>query len=313
MDRLAAMSVFVAVVEAGSFSGAARRLRMPVPTVSRKVSQLEARLETRLLERSTRKLALTEAGLPYLAACKRILDEVAGAERGAAGEHQAPRGELALTAPIVFGRLHVVPVVAEFLQLYPQVNVSLTLADRTLHLLDEHLDLAIRVGELPDSTLVAARVGLVREVVCASPRYLAKRGIPKSPQQLVNHACVNFSGLTGAEDWRFGRGRDEQIIRIRSRLRVNTAEAAIDAAIAGVGLTRVLSYQAAAALEAGALSIVLKKYEPAPLPVSLVYNRQSLMPAKLRAFLDHATPRFKARLGWPRPNSSSTIAPSPES
>ncbi len=296
MDRLAAMSVFVAVVEAGSFSGAARQLRMPVPTVSRKVSELEAQLTARLLTRSTRKLALTEAGTAYLAACKRILEDVTAAERGAAGEYQAPRGELAITAPIVFGRLHVVPVVAEFLELYPEVNVQLTLVDRPLHLLDEHLDLAVRVGELPDSTLVATRIGLLRKVVCASPGYLAKYGTPRTPQELTNHQCVNFAGLTGPEGWSFGVGRDQEPIRIRARLVVNTAEAALDAAIAGVGLTRVLSYQAAPAAKAGALVVVLKKYQPAPLPVSLVYTRQPLLPQKLRAFLDYAAPRLKARL-----------------
>ena len=296
MDRLAAMSVFVAVVEASSFSGAARHLRMPVPTVSRKVSELEAQLAARLLTRSTRQLALTEAGTAYLAACKRILEDVAAAERGASGEYQAPRGELAITAPIVFGRLHVVPIVAEFLQLYPEVNVQLTLVDRSLHLLDEHLDLAVRVGELPDSTLVAARVGLLRKVVCASPDYLAKHGTPRTPPELANHECVSFSGLTGPEGWSFGTDRDEKPIRIRSRLAVNTAEAALDAAIAGVGLTRVLSYQAAAAAKAGTLVIVLRKYEPAPLPVSLVYSRQPLLPKKLRVFLDLAAPRLKAQL-----------------
>ena len=296
MDRLAAMSVFVAVVEAGSFSGAARHLRMPVPTVSRKVSELEAQLAARLLTRSTRQLALTEAGTAYLAACKRILEDVTAAERGASGEYQAPRGELAITAPIVFGRLHVVPIVAEFLQLYPEVNVQLTLVDRSLHLLDEHLDLAVRVGELPDSTLIATRVGLLRKVVCASPDYLAKHGTPRTPPELANHECVSFSGLTGPEGWSFGTGRDEKPIRIRARLAVNTAEAALDAAIAGVGLTRVLSYQAAAAAKAGTLVIVLRKYEPAPLPVSLVYSRQLLLPKKLRVFLDLAAPRLKAQL-----------------
>ncbi len=297
MDRLAAMSVFVAVVEAGSFSGAGRRLRMPVPTVSRKVSELEAQLAARLLTRSTRKLALTEAGTAYLAACKRILEDVAAAERGASGEYQTPRGELAITAPIVFGRLHVVPIVAEFLQLYPEVNVQLTLADRSMQLLDEHLDLAVRVGELPDSTLVATRIGLLRKVVCASPGYLAKHGTPQRPQDLAGHEFISFVGLTGPDAWTFGFGRDRQDVAIRARLVVNTAEAAVDAAIAGVGLTRVLSYQAATAVKAGALAIVLKKYEPAPLPVSLVYTRQPLMPAKLRAFLDYAAPRLKTRLG----------------
>ncbi len=296
MDRLAAMSVFVAVVAAGSFSGAARALRMPVPTVSRRISELESQLGARLLTRTTRKLALTEAGADYLVACKRILEEVAAAERGAAGEHQAPRGELALTAPIVLGRLHVLPLVAEFLAQYPQINVQLNLADRSLQLLDEHLDLAVRVGELPDSALVAMRVAALREVVCASPAYLAKHGTPKTPQELGRHDVVSFAGPAGAAGWNFGDARERRSVPLRTRLVVNTAEAAVDAAIAGVGLTRVLSYQVAAAIKAGALALVLRKFESAPIPVSLVYYRQALLPAKLRAFLDFAAPRLKARL-----------------
>lgn len=299
MDRFGAMSVFVAVVAAGSFSGAARQLRMPIPTVSRKVAELEAQLGARLLTRSTRKLALTEAGNDYLAACKRILEDVAAAERGASGEHQAPRGELAITAPIVLGRLHVLPLVADFLALYPQINVQLRLADRSLQLLDEHLDLAVRVGELPDSALVAVRIGLLREVVCASPKYLRQHGTPRNPQDLAGHDCVSFAAPGGLTRWTFGGGREQRVVQPRVRLAVNTAEAAVDAAIAGVGLTRVLSYQAAGALKAGALTLVLRKHESAPIPVSLVYNRQPLLPAKLRAFLDFAAPRLKSRLLWP--------------
>jgi DNA-binding transcriptional LysR family regulator len=296
MDRLAAMSVFVAVVEAGSFSGAGRALRMPVPTVSRKVAELESRLAARLLLRSTRKLALTEAGAEYLAACRRILAEVAAAERSAAGEYRAPRGELAITAPVVLGRLHVLPVTVEFMQLYPEVNVQLNLADRPLHLLDEHLDLAVRVGELPDSAMVATRIGALRRVVCASPAYLSRRGPPRKPRDVAAHELIAFAGLSGAEAWGFGAGPEAQTIPIRPRLVVNTAEAAVDAAIAGAGLTRVLSYQAAAAVRAGTLAIVLEPFEPAPLPVNLVFNRQQVLPLKLRAFLDFATPRLRSRL-----------------
>jgi DNA-binding transcriptional LysR family regulator len=296
MDRLAAMSVFVAVIEAGSFSGAGRRLRMPVPTVSRKVAELESQLAARLLTRSTRTLALTEAGQNYLSACRRILEEVAAAERGASGEYREPRGALAITAPIVLGRLHVLPVVVEFLQLYPEVNVQLNLADRSLQLLDEHLDLAVRVGELPDSALVAIRIGTLRRVVCASPAYLSRRDPPRKPPDLVDHEVVDFTLRSGAESWSFGAARDEQRIPLRPRLVVNTAEAALDAAISGAGLTRVLSYQAAPAVKAGTLIIVLEEYEPAPVPVSLVFDRRQVLPLKLRAFLDFATPRLMSRL-----------------
>ena len=193
MDRLGAMSVFVIVVEAGSLSAGGRKLGMPVTTVSRKISELEAHIKTRLLIRSTRTLALTDAGRSYLSACKRIIESVDQAEREATGEYSAPTGDLIITAPIVFGRLHVVPIVAEFLKTYPDVDVQLVLEDRPVNLAENHLDLAIRVGELPDSSLIAARIGQIRNLVCGSPEYLKEHGTPKTPQELVNHDCINFS------------------------------------------------------------------------------------------------------------------------
>ncbi len=184
MDRLEAMSLLVAVAEAGSLSAAGRKLGVPLPTVSRKISDLEAHLNTRLLTRSTRKLALTDAGAAYVAAAKRILDEVSEAERAASGEHAAPRGDLVITAPVVFGRLHVLPVIAEFLTQWPEINVRLVLADRNLHLIDDHIDIAVRIGALADSALVSTRVGAVRSVVCGSPAYFAAHGAPKKPEDL---------------------------------------------------------------------------------------------------------------------------------
>jgi DNA-binding transcriptional LysR family regulator len=296
MDRLGSMSVLVAAVEAGSFSAAARRLGMPLTTVSRKVSELEAHLKTRLLARSSRKLTLTDAGRAYLVACRRILDDVNEAERAATGEYRAPKGELIITAPIVFGRLHVIPVAAEFLELYREVDVRFVLADRLVNLLEEHIDLAVRIGELPDSSLVATRIGSIRLVVCGSPGYFAKRGIPKHPADLAAHDCITFQGLSSPDAWIFRTAKGQSSIPIHSRLVVNTASAAIDAAIAGVGVTRVLSYQAADAIRAGTLAIVLDKFESAPWPISLVYSGQGLLPLKLRAFLDFAIPRLKARL-----------------
>jgi DNA-binding transcriptional LysR family regulator len=299
MDRFEAMSVLVAAVEAGSLSAAGRRLGMPLATVSRKVSDLEAHLRTRLLTRSTRQLSLTDAGRSYVAACKRILEEVGEAERIATGEYSAPKGDLIITAPIVFGRLHVLPVVSEFLNAYPEINIRMLLADHVIHLLDDHIDLAVRISQLPDSSLVATRIGLIRRIVCASPAYLAARGRPKTPEDLALHDCVTREGLTSPEVWTFARGKTEISVQIRSRLSVNTAEAAIDAAIAGVGITRVLSYQMAEAAAAGKLAAVLEDFEPAPWPVSLVYADQGLLPLKLRAFLDFAVPRLKARLPTP--------------
>src|SRR5499427_8274152 len=287
MDRLEAMTVLMAAVEAGSLSGASRRLGMPLATVSRKVSELERNLKTRLLNRSSRRLTLTDAGQLYAAACRRILDEVDEAERAASGEYRAPKGDLTLTAPIVFGRLHVLPVAIEFLKAYPDIDLRIVLGDRVIDLQEDRVDLAVRIGELPDSRLVATRVGAVSRVVCGSPDYFRRRGTPKSPGALAAHDCITFQGLASPEEWTFGAGRSRASVVVRSRLIVNTAEAAIDAAVAGLGVTRVLSYQIADAIEAGALTIVLAAFEPAPWPVSLVYaGGGRLLPIKLRAFLD---------------------------
>ena len=295
MDRLESMSLFVATAEAGSLSAAGRRLGIPLATISRKVSELEAHLKTRLLNRSARRLTLTDAGHAYLVACRRILDDVGEAERTVAGEYSTPTGELIITAPIVFGRLHVLPVVIAFLSAYPGVDVRLTLTDRVTQLIDEHIDLAVRIGQLPDSNMVAVRVGSIRHVVCASPAYLAEHGTPKTAQDLATHNCITFEGLALAT-WSFAAGKTEFTVPVRSRLRVNTAEAAIDAAIAGVGMTRVLSYQIADAVRLGTLRPVLEAFEPEPWPVSLVHAGQGLLPVKLRAFLDFAAPRIRERL-----------------
>jgi DNA-binding transcriptional LysR family regulator len=295
MDRLASMSVFVAVATAGSFSGASRELRMPLPTVSRKISELESHLDAKLLVRSTRKLVLTDVGESYLLACRRILEEVAEAERGATGEYNAPHGELLVTAPVVFGRLHVLPVAAEFLAAHPEVDLRLVLTDRPLSLMDEHLDLAVRIGELPDSSLVATRIGHTRTVVCASPGYLKKHGTPKSLAALAEHDCITFAALGGADEWRFRNGES---VRVHSRLVVNTAEAAVDGALCGVGLARVLAYQIAASVKARKLAIVLEKFEAAPVPVSLLYVRERRLTGKLRAFLDFIAPRLRVRLDY---------------
>jgi DNA-binding transcriptional LysR family regulator len=296
MDRLDSMSILVAVVEAGSLSAAARLLGIPLATVSRKVGELEAHLNTRLLHRTTRQLSLTEAGASYVAACRRILEEVGEAERAATGEYTAPKGDLVVTAPVVFGRRHVVPIIAEFLAQYPEIDIRLVLADRVVHLMEEHVDAAVRIGVLPDSTLVATGVGAIRRVVCASPTYLAAHGAPLRPHDLAGHPCITFEGLESARAWTFRSGKSELTVPVHSRLVVNTAEGAITAAILGVGLTRVLSYQVADALRDDALHIVLDSFEPAPSPVSLVHTGQAPLPLKLRAFLDFVTPRLRTRI-----------------
>ncbi|MEO5626421.1 MAG: LysR family transcriptional regulator [Dokdonella sp.] len=296
MDRLEAMAAFVAATETGSLSAAGRRLGMPLATISRKVSELEAQLGTRLLHRSTRQLTLTDSGQDYLAACRRILEDVSEAERAAAGEYSAPQGELIVAAPILFGRLHVLPVTTEFLKAYPYVDVRLVFGDRVLNLLDDHIDLAIRVGELPDSSQVATRVGAIRQVACASPAYLADRGTPQHPADLAGHDCITFDGLMAADEWKFQVGDAERSFPIRSRLTVNTADATIAAAIAGAGITRAFSYQVADARTAGVLDVVLQAFELTPRPVSLIYARQGRLPLKLRAFIDFAAPRLRTRL-----------------
>lgn len=296
MDRLEAMAVLLQVVEQGNLSAAGRKLGVPLTTISRKLAELERHLGARLVLRSNRHVTLTEAGQAYVAASKRILAAVAEAEEAASGAFTAARGDLNITAPMVFGRLHVVPVVTEFLPIYPDIDIRLTLADRMLHLQDDHVDLALRIGTLPDSSLKAVRVGAVRRVVCASPAYLSRHGTPMQPADLGQHQCVTFTGLMTAERWVFQTDGAEKSVQVRSRLAVNTAEAAIDAAIAGLGLTRVLSYQISAAESLGQLQTVLQPFEPAAVPVSLLFDGQSALPLKLRAFLEFAADRLRQRL-----------------
>ena len=293
------MSLLVAVAEAGSLSAAGRKLGVPLPTVSRKISDLESHLNTRLLTRSTRKLALTDSGAAYVAAARRILDDVSEAERAASGEHAAPRGDLIMTAPVVLGRLHVLPVIAEFLTQWPEINVRLVLADRNLHLIDDHIDIAVRIGALADSALVATQIGAVRSVVCGSPAYFAAHGVPERPEDLAAVTAVTFDPLSSSQQaWIFRDSKSKRELRapVRSRLSVNTAEAAIDGAAAGLGVTRVLSYQVALAVLDGGIQIVLAEYEPAPLPVSLIHAGHELTPLKVRMLLDFAAPRLRARL-----------------
>jgi DNA-binding transcriptional LysR family regulator len=296
VDRLESMSILVTAAEKGSLSAAARRLGIPLTNVSRKVSELEAYLKTGLVNRSSRRLTLTDAGRSYVADCKRILDLVGEAERAATGEYGAPKGDLIITAPIVFGRLHVLPVTTEFLKAYPEIDVRLVFADRIVNLFEEQIDLAVRIGDLPDSSLIATRIGAIRHVVCGSPGYFAARGMPGIPDELGRHDCITFEGLVSPSVWTFTFGKAIKSVSVHSRLIVNTAEAAINAAAAGVGITRVLSYQVAQEIRANQLVLALEDFEPAPWPVSLVYTDQRLLPSKVRVFLDYVVPRLKATL-----------------
>lgn len=297
MDRLNAMSVFAAIVDGGSLSAAGRQLDLPLATVSRKLADLEAHLKTRLITRSTRKLVLTDAGRGYLAACRQILEQVDEAERAASGAYAKVKGQLVIAAPIVFGRLHVVPLVASFLEQHPEIDIQLRLSDRNVNLIEEHVDVALRIGALPDSNLVATPVGAVRRVVCASPDYLHRFGMPRSPDDLAAHRCISFVGLDSASAWTFvGAAGAKRPVAVHSRLAVSTADAAIVASALGLGLTRVLSYQVAEALRDGRLVRVLAEHEPAAVPASLIYPGQGRLPMKTRAFIDFAVGQLRERL-----------------
>lgn len=297
MDRLEAMSIFLTAVEAGSLSAAGRRLHMPLATVSRKISDLEAHLRTRLLLRGGRTLQLTDAGRNYVAACRRIVEDVQEAEREASGEYRAPTGELVVSTPLVFGRTHVLPVISEFLKAYPDIRVRMLLNDRVVNLVEDHIDLAVRIGPLPDSSLIATRVGMTRLVLLASPAYLAGRGTPHTPPDLAEHDIIYFEPPNFTSDsWEFERDGLRIPVQLRPRLRTNTAEAALDAAVDGLGVVRIMSYSAAPVVADGALRLLLREYELPAVPVSMVYPSQRLLPLKLRAFLDFAVPRLRARM-----------------
>jgi DNA-binding transcriptional LysR family regulator len=301
MDRLEAMATFLAVVEHGSLSAAARQLKTPLTTVSRKISELESHLQTKLLNRSSRELVLTDAGSSYLAACKRILADLTEAERTASGEYAVPTGELTVTAPIGLGRTHLIPILADFLKLYPNITASLIATDRKLNLFQEQVDVGLRIGKLPDSSLIAIRVGTTRRVVCASPAYLAARGTPRTPDDLAEHDCINYEPFASSDVWTFARDKTTIAVPVRTRLVVGSTEAACDAACAGIGITCAFAYHMQSALTCGALKTLLDEFQPPALPVNLVYTANRFLPIKVRAFLDFAAPRLKRVLAEPKP------------
>ncbi|MEZ5670492.1 MAG: LysR family transcriptional regulator [Alphaproteobacteria bacterium] len=285
MDRLDAMRAFVAVADKGGFAPAARQLGLSAPSVTRAVAGLEERIGTRLLRRSTRTVRLTEAGAGYLADCKRILAELADAEAAAAGGHTQPTGQLGVTAPVLFGRFHVAPIVLDFLGRHPSVHVRCLLVDRVVDMLEEGFDVAIRIAQLPDSALTAVRVGSVRRVTCAAPRYLERHGVPRRPEDLARHDRVSFSPMFAERDLPNAPP---------PRLVANTADQAIAAAVAGLGLVRVLAYQVEAELKHDRLRIVLANHEPPPLPIHVVHAEGRRANAKVRAFVDMAVERLRA-------------------
>jgi DNA-binding transcriptional LysR family regulator len=291
MDRLDELAVFVAILDAGSLTVASRQLRRSAPAITRALAALEARLGTRLIERSTRRLAPTEAGRRLAADARRALAAYGDALRPSADA--APHGLLRITAPLIFGRRHVTPVVASFVAAYPAMQAELVLADRNLDLLEEELDVALRIGPPADTLPSPHRVGEVRRVVVASPAYLQTRGEPAAPAELARHAVVHVVSRPTTPEWRFRIGGRERVVRLAPRLTVNEIEAALVAVRAGHGITRVLSYQVAEELAAGTLVRLLRAYEPPALPVTLVAAAAEPLP-RVRAFLQHAVPALSA-------------------
>jgi DNA-binding transcriptional LysR family regulator len=296
VDRFEAIRTLIAAVDAGSLSAASRTLNTPLATVSRRISDLEAHLGAQLLVRTSRKLIPTEAGEAYVASVRKLMDDLSDAERMASGEYRAPRGELLITAPIMFGKLHVAPLVHAFLAAYPDVSVRLVLADYVIDLVEAHIDVAIRIGTLRDSDLVARRVGQVGWTLVASPDYLATSPPPLRPADLIEHSCIAFEGLQRHRDWGFGRGATTETVQIRPQLSINTADAVIAAALGRMGIARVMTYQAASVVDDGLLVPLLREFAPEPLTVSLVHRPQRSQPLKQRAFLDFITPRLQATL-----------------
>jgi DNA-binding transcriptional LysR family regulator len=291
------MAMLVSAVEEGSLSAAARKLNIPVATLTRNVNDLEAQVGTRLLIRTTRKLALTDAGAEYVVTAKRILEDVDELERRAAGEFTTPRGELVVSSPVQVARLRVLPVVNQFLALYPEIRIRLLQSDRVIDLVDAQADVAIRVGRLRDSSLIATRVGLLRVVTVASPAFLKKYGRPKTPEDLSNLPCVVFDSPS-LSPWRYRSPDTGQIYTVADvpRLLVSSPDAAVDAAIDGIGATFVLEHDVHQAVKEGKLVYILQEFEVEPLPVHVVYLSREAMPAKVRRFIDYAVPQLRKLL-----------------
>jgi DNA-binding transcriptional LysR family regulator len=296
MDRVEAMSIIVAVAETGSFSAASRKLGAPVATVSRNVAELEARLKVQLFERTSRRVTLTNAGRSYIDACRRIIEQIEDAEREVTGEYRIPKGDLAVTTPWGLGHTHLLPLAIEFLSAYPDITLRLVMTDRIVNMAEEDIDVAVRVGILPDSSMIATRIGSIRIVVCASPSYLIARGRPDTLSNLREHDCIAIDDVGSPPVWKFAKGGRSIFEPVQTRLTVSTSEAAVLAAIASAGLTQVMSYKMDAARQAGTLALVLEDFEPEALPVHIVFAKRKQAPLKLRAFLNWMTPRLKARL-----------------
>ncbi|HXZ09617.1 MAG TPA: LysR family transcriptional regulator [Paraburkholderia sp.] len=288
MDRLQAMTAFLTVLDTGGFASAARKLKVSPSVVTRMVGELEDAMGVRLLTRTTRMVRVTDTGAEYAERCRRILADIDEAEQSATSMHGNPRGLLSITSSLLFGRIYVTPIVTDYLQRYSEVDISCWFLDRVVNIVDEGIDVAIRLGDLPDSSMQAVRVGQVRRVVCASPAYLEQHGVPQTPEDLAGHSVVSASGVSSLSEWRFGVDERKQSVRVKPRMTTTTNDSAISAVVAGLGLTQLLSYQIAPQLREGSLEVVLVEFEPPPLPVHVVHREGRHVTRKVRTFLDLA-------------------------
>ena len=294
MDRFHSIQVFVKVADCGGFAAAARDLAMSPPAVTRAVAMLESRLGTRLFVRTTRSVRLTESGERFLQDGRRILLELEEAEDAAVGSHAAPRGELRITGPVLFGRMFITPVLGDFLERYPMVTAQTLFVDRVVNLMDEGLDVAIRIGELPDSSLIAVRVGTVRRVMFASPKYLDRHGLPRRPEDLSGYRLIQSLAMGASPEWPFQENGTPFSVRLEPRLRMNTNDAVIELAARGWGISRLLSYQIAPYLADGRLKTILSAFEIPPLPIHVVHQEGRMVSARVRSFVDYMAERLRA-------------------
>ena len=296
MDRLHLINVFVAVVDTQGFAGAARKLNLSPPAVTRAINELETYLGVRLLTRTTRIVKVTEAGAQYAEDCRGVLSHLNEADESASGLHSTPRGRLTITAPVGFGAMYVTPIVTEYLARYPEVTASCWFMDRVVNMLDEGVDVGVRIGELPDSSMQAIRVGRMRLLICATPAYLAEHGEPKSPEDLEKHMIIAASGATSTSEWRISSQGTPSVVKLRPRLITTTSDTAIAAALTGFGLTNVLAYKVTKHLREGRLKAVLSDFEPPALPVHVLHREGRHATQKARRFIDLAVERLRPQL-----------------
>lgn len=293
MDTLNAMATFVRIVEKGSLTAAAAGLDTSVPSVVRTLAALERHLGVRLLNRTTRRLHLTQEGAQYLEHCRTILSAVQEFEQGLTSRQVLPRGKLSVTASVLFGRRYVAPIASDFMRRYPDVTADLLFVDRIVSMVDEGIDVAVRIGHLKDSSLIAIRVGEVRRVVCASPQYLRGHGVPRKPADVTTHACVRHTGLAPRSEWHFRVGRRNVAVPLNAVMTCNEIDSALSACTRGIGLGMFLSYQAAPGRKSGDLKYVLEEFETEPLPVHVIYPHTRLMSARIRVFVDECVEKLR--------------------